>query len=131
MAGRMLAAAPLLLLLAIPACDDGQAPAPVKQLKVQNPYHDQLNALSEPMKRLGLMRAIRDSGNRCKRVDAAAHQEDYEGMPMWVAQCSDSGGWAVFIAPNADIQVRDCDEMAQLQLPQCRLAEAAGPAPAG
>ena len=111
------------LMLALSGCDGGEPTTPVKQVKVENPYHDQLKGLSEPMQRLGLMRAIRDSGNRCKKVEAGAYQEDYEGMPMWVARCSDSGAWAVFIAPNADIQVRACEQTAQLDLPECRMPE--------
>jgi hypothetical protein len=106
--------------LVLAGCDGGEPSQDVRQIKVANPHHDQLQALSEPMRMLGLMRAIRDSGNRCKRVDAGAYQEDHRGLAMWVARCSDSGHWGVFIAPNADIQVRSCAHMAQLDLPRCR-----------
>ena len=39
-------------------------------------------------------------------------------MAMWVALCDDGRHWSVFIAPNGDTQVRDCEHM-----------RAAGPAP--
>ena len=39
---------------------------------------------------------------------------------MWTARCSDGNDWAVFIAPNGDVQVRDCAEAATLALPACR-----------
>lgn len=108
------------LALALAACDDGAPPQNVTQIRIANPHSDQLKALSEPMQRLGLMRAIRDSGKRCRRVEAGAYQQHYQGLEMWVALCNDGRHWAVFIAPTADIQIRDCTENAQLDLPVCR-----------
>lgn len=106
--------------LALAGCESG-APTPDRRpIKVENPHHDQLAALSEPMQRLGIMRAIRDSGRRCGRVEATMHQQEYRGMEMWVALCDDNRQWSVFIAPNGDIQTRNCDENAQLSLPECR-----------
>ena len=121
----------LVLLVAAVGCDGASPAENVTQIQVANPHHEQLAALSPPMQLLGLMRAIRDSGKRCQRVDAAAYQQDYRGMKMWVAQCNDGRHWAVFIAPNADIQVRDCAEAAQLDLPQCRPVAPTGGQPAG
>lgn len=106
--------------LTLSGCERGEPTPDRKHIKVENPHHDQLAALSEPMQRLGIMRAIRDSGRRCTRVEAAAHQQEYRGMEMWVALCDDGRHWSVFIAPNGDIQTRNCDEHAQLDLPQCR-----------
>ena len=69
---------------------------------------DQLKALSEPTRNLGLYRALRDNGQRCKRVDRGAYQQQYKTMAMWTAHCTDSGDWAVYIAPNGDVQVSPC-----------------------
>lgn len=118
-------------MLALAGCESGAPTPDRKQIKVENPHHDQLAALSEPMQRLGIMRAIRDSGRRCTRVEATAHQQDYRGMEMWVALCDDGRYWAVFIAPNGDIQTRNCQEHAQLNLPQCRPLAPAVPAADG
>ena len=120
-------AAALVAALAASGCDDGAPAENVTRIKVANPHHDQLRALSEPMRRLALFRAVRDSGKRCKRVEAGRYQEDHRGLAMWVALCDDGRQWAVFIAPNADIQVRACTEAAALDLPQCR--PVAAPAP--
>lgn len=114
------ALATALAALALAGCEDGRPVENRTQTKVENPHHDQLAALSEPMQRLGIMRAIRDSGRRCTRVEATAHQEQYRGMEMWVALCDDGRYWAVFIAPNGDVQTRNCAEHDQLDLPQCR-----------
>jgi hypothetical protein len=66
------------------------------------------------------MRAIRQTGNRCHRVVNGAYQQYYRGMEMWVALCDEGTHWAVFIAGNSDVQVRDCAESQQLGLPLCR-----------
>lgn len=106
--------------IGVAACESGEPPANRTQIKVVNPMHDGLLRLNSLNQRLALMRAIRDNGRRCARVDGGAYQEDYRGMAMWVALCEDGRHWAVFIAPNGDTQVRDCGDMHQLNLPQCR-----------
>ena len=113
---------PLVLcaVLLLGACDSGGPPAKVQRIKVENPLHDGLLRLTSLNRRIALMRAIRDNRQRCRRVDGARYQEDYRGMVMWVALCSDQRHWAIFIAPNGDTQVRECGDMAQLRLPQCR-----------
>ena len=108
--------------LALAACgedpQDQREPRP--QIKITNPFHDGLVALTPDMQRLGLMRAIRDNGRRCRRVEAGRYQEDYRQLAMWVALCDDGRHWAIFIAPNGDTQVRPCTDHAQLSLPVCR-----------
>lgn len=124
----------LALAVLLVACDGGgQQPAqPVKQIEVRNDHHEGLMALSPDLQRLALMRAIRDSGKRCQRVDAGAYQETYRGLKMWVARCNDERSWAVYIAPNGDVQVSNCADAAQLGLPQCREVRAeAAPAATG
>jgi hypothetical protein len=109
------------LALAAAACDGGNAPAePRRPTRIINSYHDRLVALSPQMQRLTLMRAIRDNGRRCGRVEAGRYQEEYRNMALWVALCEDGRHFGVFIAPNGDTQVRECTEMRQLDLPQCR-----------
>ena len=115
---KLAACAALVLLVA--GCDDGAPTDNTTAIRVANPHSDQLKSLSPLNQRIGLMRAIRDSGRRCRRVDALGHQQHYEGMEMWVALCDDGRHWAIFIAPNADVQVRDCAEHARLGLPVCR-----------
>jgi hypothetical protein len=111
--------------IGVAACESGEPPENRTQIKVANPGHDSLLRLSSLNQRIALMRAIRDNGRRCQRVDGARYQEDFRGMVMWVALCSDQRHWAIFIAPNGDTQVRDCADAAQLRLPQCRPVVAA------
>jgi hypothetical protein len=113
--------AALLAFAFLAGCDGGGAPAePRSPTRIVNPYHDRLKTLSASMQRLTLMRAIRDNGRRCGRVEAGQYQEEYRNMALWVALCEDGRHWGVFIAPNGDTQVRECAQMQQLELPQCR-----------
>lgn len=108
------------LALILAGCEDGAPSSNVTSIRVVNPGSDRLKALSPLNQRIGLMRAIRDSGKRCRNVQAVGYQQEHRRMAMWVALCSDGRHWAIFIAPNEDIQVRDCAENAQLDLPVCR-----------
>ena len=105
--------------LCLAGCEDGAPERNVTKVAAANPHSDQLKALSEPMRHLGLYRAIRDNGRRCKRVEGAAYQQQYKTMAMWTARCSDSGDFAVYIAPNGDVQVSPCGDARTLGLPEC------------
>jgi hypothetical protein len=111
--------------LALAGCEDGAPERNVTKLKVANPYSDQLKGMSELYRNLGLLRAIKDAGRRCKKVDAAAYQEEYKNLAMWVARCTDTGDFAVFIGPAADVQVSPCKDASTLDLPVCRPLPAA------
>ncbi len=119
-----------LLMLGASGCEEAPPREPVRPTKITNPHHDRLLALPGELQRLGLMRAIRDNGRRCQRVEAAAYQQDYRQMAMWVALCSDGRHWAVYIAPNGDTQLSPCPEARQLGLPQCRPVTGPGAPPA-
>jgi hypothetical protein len=118
------------MLLLLAGCDDGAPQRNVTKVVVANPMSDELKALSEPTRNLGLYRAIRDNGRRCKRVDQGAYQQQYKTMAMWTARCSDTGDYALYIAPNGDVQVSHCRDALELKLPECKLP-AAGSAQGG
>ena len=109
------------------ACEDGAPERNITQVRAANPVSDQLKEMSEIYRYLGLRRAITDSGQRCKKVDRGAYQEQYKTMALWMAHCTDTGDWAIFIAPSAEVQVRRCRDMATLGLPACRPAAAPKP----
>ena len=109
-----------LALAAAAGCDSGAPTGERAPTRIANPYHDRLMGLTPFWQRLTLMRAIRDNGNRCQRVEAGAYQEEYRNLALWVALCADGRYWGVFIAPNGDTQVRQCTQMRQLGLPPCR-----------
>ena len=119
---RLTVAAALSLGLALAACGDTSPPANgAAQINIANEGSDRLKALSPLNKRVGLLRAINQSGFRCRGgVLTGAYQQQYQNLAMWVALCADGKNYAVFIAPTDDVQVRDCTEHAQLSLPACR-----------
>lgn len=98
---------------------------------IRNRHHEELMALPDNLRRVGLVRAIRQTGNACPlRVEPnPAYQGEYEGMALWTARCDNDEQYAIFIAPNGDVQVRNCEDMAQLRLPACRELPPAAPAP--
>jgi hypothetical protein len=105
--------------LALAGCEDGAPEPERKTVKVANPTSDGLMKLTELYRFLGLRRAIVDNGQRCKKVDRGHFQQDYKNMAMWTANCTDSGEWAIFIAPNGNVQVRRCGNLASIKLPAC------------
>jgi hypothetical protein len=91
-----------------------------QQIRIANKHHDDLLQLPPNGQRLAMMRAVRGTGNRCQRVDNTGYQEEYRNMRMWVAVCgAENKSYAVYIAANGDVQVRDCAEAGQLALPRC------------
>lgn len=86
-------------------------------------YIDQLRSLSEANRGLALRRAVQDSRQSCKKADTSGYQQDYKNMSMWSLRCTDGRSYALFIAPNGDVQVRRCDHLAQLGLPTCRFGD--------
>lgn len=106
------------------ACEDGAPERNVTKVVAANPHSDQLKALSEPTRLLGLYRALRDTGQRCKRVDRGEYQQQYKTMAMWTAHCTDTGDFALYIAPSGDVQASPCGDAVELGLPVCRAAQA-------
>jgi|SRR5665213_3858166 len=110
----------LLSSLFLAACGDSQPAGNVTRVSIRNDHSEQLEAMAPLYRNLGLWRAIRDSNQKCKKVDNGAYQQDYKDMALWVAHCTDTGAWAIFIAANGEAQVRACSDLASLGLPACR-----------
>ena len=100
--------------------------------RIANRAHEGMMRLNDSDRRIALVRAIRQTRNRCpKRVEPnPVYQGDYEGMALWTARCDNNEQYAVFIAPNDDVQVRNCRDMAELRLPACHALPPAVSAPA-
>lgn len=134
---RQIIIASAVLLAALTGCGggapqgNGQAQG-VKQITIRNRPQEELLALPDDLRRVGLVRAIRDTRNRCpRRVEPnPVHQGDYRGMALWTARCDDNQQYAIFIAPSGDVEVRKCEDMERLGLPACRELPPAEPAPA-
>jgi len=110
-----------LILVSLAACDGGGGSAPqnVTSIKPRSPYVEQLRSLSPQNRDLALRRAIQDSGQSCKRITSSQEAGTYKNMSIWTAHCEGGRDWAIFIAPNGDVQVRSCKHVEQLGLPAC------------
>ena len=125
MRGRICAAAIAITLAGCGGGGDEGSRSNVTSIRIANPHHERLLALGERYRRVALIRAVRDSRNRCRSVVAGTYQEEYQRLQMWVARCEDNREWAIFIAPSGQVQVRACTEARQLGLPACRPFQAA------
>lgn len=101
-----------------------QQAQPVQEIKVRSEAQEELHRLNDLNRAIGLKRAIRDAGYRCKRVDRSGFVGEYENLDMWMASCDDGRDWAVFVGPDASAQVRDCKDVESFGLPKCELKEA-------
>jgi hypothetical protein len=119
------AAAAALAAILVTACGGGgggnAAQGKAKQqIKLRNDGHERLKALPDNLQRIGLMRQIRNTGNRCPlRVESGRYQGEHETLAMWTARCDDNRQWAIFLSPSGYVQVRNCADMEQLGLPRC------------
>jgi hypothetical protein len=92
-------------------------------------YSDRVARLTEIQRLAVMRRAVLDAGEACQRPTEARIRGGYKNMIMWTARCAPAGDYAVFIGPNALVQVRDCAQAAQLKLPACGLAPRPAAAP--
>lgn len=120
------------ILAGLAGCEESAAPPPKNEsaVKLRNPHHEQLLASPDDLRRIGLMRAIRDTGNRCpRRVESTLYQQEYGELAMWTARCDDNQQWAIFVSASGHVQVRNCEQMERLGLPRCRELPPAPPQP--
>ena len=58
-------------------------------------------------------------------TDDGGFVAEYQNLDMWTATCDDGRQWAIFAGPDGSAQVRDCVDVAEFGLPQCKVAEPA------
>jgi hypothetical protein len=117
--------------LALPIIAAALVAVPIQAITIANPASDQLARLSVIARKGAMRKALLDSGVRCGHIEKVAIQGPWANTIMWRAKC---GGdprydYAVFIGPDASVQVRYCAEMEQLHLPRCRPFSNNPPAP--
>jgi hypothetical protein len=111
------------------ACDNSQPAKPTQSISVRSAEQNALHKLSPMNLKIGLRRAIYDSGNACATVTDAGYVQEYGNLSMWTASCKSGRQFAVFVGPDGTAQVRDCKTMADLKLPACVIRKQAAPAP--
>lgn len=109
-------------------CDDSQPTKPNRPIVVRSEAQDQLHQLSSMNRDIALRRAIYDSGSKCQRVTESGYVTEHGNLSMWTASCDDGHKWAIFVAPDATVQVRRCEGITELGLPDCVIRQGGTPA---
>ena len=116
----------LAMALLISACgDSGEPQQKTKSIAVRSAEQNALHKLSPDMLKVGLRRALYDSGRTCQTVTEAGYVQEYGNLSMWTASCNSGRSYAIFVGPDGSAQVRDCAEMQALKLPACTIAKPA------
>ncbi len=111
------------LALVTSACGQSSEPAAKPQIKVQSAEQKQLHKLDEMNRAITLKRAIYASGFTCKRIERSGYVQEHGNLSMWTAHCAGKRDWAIFVGPDASVQVRPCKDLTELKLPACVIRE--------
>ena len=114
-------------LLGLAACGDGetgqrQAASNTPQIAVRSAEQEQLHQLDDGTRDIGLKRAILESGMPCGRVIRSGYVQEHQALSMWAAECTGNRNWAIFVGPDGSAQVRPCQDLKGLGLPECKIA---------
>ena len=97
------------LALALAACGgDGRERSPATDQATGNGSNDvanQLAALPEGQRNAVFIRAIRDAGEDCQHVETSTRAGEYEGMPVWSAQCAGGPSWTIVVTRDGTAQL--------------------------
>lgn len=66
---------------------------------------NQLAALPEGQRNGVFIRAIRDAGEDCQHVIASSRAGEYQGMPVWSAQCEGGDSWSIVVTRDGTAQL--------------------------
>ena len=117
----------LALSLLVSACGDSGEPQKTRSIAVRSAEQNALHKLSPDMLKIGLRRALYDSGRTCQTVTEAGYVQEYGNLSMWTASCKSGRSYAIFVGPDGSAQTRDCREMETLRLPACKISKAPKP----
>ena len=109
------------LLLASGCGKESAPPSPQPEIMVRSAQQKRLFTLNDLDRAIALKRAILEQGMTCKQLVTSGYVGRYKNMDLWTATCSDKRQWGLFISANDDVQVRPCQDNAQLNLPACTI----------
>jgi len=119
--------------VATSACGDSgdRQPQQTQSITVRSAQQEELHKLNDLNRAIALKRAIYDSGYTCQRIVESGFVGTYKNLDMWMARCADRRDWAIFTGPDGTAQVRYCQDVVRMGLPECRLQASAQPDEAG
>ena len=103
----ILIATSLALALALAACGGERRDEVANQPEANDTVDvaNQLAALPEGQRNGVFIRAIRDAGEDCQHVVASSRAGEYQGMPVWSAQCDGGGSWTIVVTRDGTAQL--------------------------
>jgi len=119
--------------LAVSACGESgsRQPQETQSITVRSAQQEELHKLNDLNRAIALKRAIYDSGFTCQRITESGFVGTYKNLDMWMARCADRRDWAIFTGPDGTAQVRYCQDVARMGLPECRMQASQQPDEAG
>ena len=91
----------LAIALLVSACgDSGEPQQKTKSIAVRSAEQNALHQLSPDMLKIGLRRALYDSGRTCQTVTEAGYVQEYGNLSMWTASCNSGRSYAIFVGPD-------------------------------
>ena len=93
------------MVVALAACNGRDSQATANATKAAEPAGNQVAALSEGQRDAVFIRAIRDAGLDCQRVQGSVRAGEYRGMPVWRARCQGGAEWIIVIANDGTAQI--------------------------
>src|SRR4029453_3817064 len=125
---RMTNCTVLVLALLVSGCgESGEPQQKARSIAVRSAEQNALHKLSPDMLKIGLRRALYDSGRTCQTVTEAGYVQEYGNLSMWTPSCKSGRSYAIFVGPDGSAQTRDCREMETLRLPACKISKAPKP----
>ena len=117
------------LVLALAACSGERRDEAASQA-IANEGADvanQLAALPEGQRNGVFIRAIRDAGEDCQHVVASSRAGEYQGMPVWSAQCDGGASWTIVVTRDGTAQLVNDAEARLVGVNQVAPANRAAP----
>lgn len=65
----------------------------------------QVVAMSDTLRNVVFIRAIRDAGLSCEHVDSSQRLPDQDGLPLWRANCKGAGSHMITITPDGTAKI--------------------------
>lgn len=93
------------LVLALAACNGRDGEATANATNAAEPAGNRVAALSGGQRDAVFIRAIRDAGLECQRVQGSVRAGEYRGMPVWRARCQGGAEWIIVIANDGTAQI--------------------------
>ena len=104
-------------ILSLAACGRGGQTSNATAANTAEPVGNQVAALSQGQRDAVFIRAIRDAGLDCQRVQGSIRVGNYRGLPVWQARCQGGGQWTIVVDNDGTAQILNASEASAVTPP--------------